>query len=273
MKRDVRATGSQSRQLTADQAAEIFDLRPDIESLSKRDMMMHCKQIGPIYGATPRTIRDIWHKRTWQNATRHLWSESTYNIKSMREGTTEQPAVGASNFCCQTLQAGYKDFGSEASFGAERQPRSQPQPTNIFKISAPGDETVYDIVKTMRNHPPHGNQDLPRHFPSPAAHANGMNTIPANSFFYNPYYLPVLPYSALAFQPPMLSPRPSTPPPWLYPQRQSPSTADLMAMILSSLLCPAVPAAAASPRPLLALLLPREGGAGLDLPPLYSDPR
>ncbi len=31
-------------------------------------------QLGKRYNASAKTIRDIWNRRTWRFATRHLWS-------------------------------------------------------------------------------------------------------------------------------------------------------------------------------------------------------
>ena len=33
-------------------------------------------KIAKMYCVSPKTIRDIWNRRTWQNETRHLWAET-----------------------------------------------------------------------------------------------------------------------------------------------------------------------------------------------------
>jgi hypothetical protein len=124
--------------------------------------MMHCKQLGPVYGASPKTIYSIWRKRIWQQATKHLW-------------ITECPQY----ICGVTVvqkEACIKDFGHQA------------------------------------------------------LHVAATHPTPATGPISAPSWLPAPPFSAFPFQPLILHPRPSTPPPWLYPQRQIPSAADLTAM-------------------------------------------
>ena len=157
--------------------------------------------------------------------------------------------------CCRAPQSPCADFG--ARYGADRCRASQSiAPINQVETSDPENEAACNVLKMSGNYPPHGSQDLPCIFPPPTIIAIGNHSEQTNDIFPGLPYLPAIPFSTLPFQPSILSPRPSTPPPWLYPQRQSPSSADLMAMILSSLLCPAVPATAASPPP-PPVLLPR----------------
>ena len=67
---------SKREKLTAKEAVEIFAMRPKAEGsiLSKRGNMTNCTIIAPKYGVSPKTIRDIWHGRTWSQATQHLRS-------------------------------------------------------------------------------------------------------------------------------------------------------------------------------------------------------
>ena len=76
MVRKFKPACSKRQQLTAEEAAEIFSLRPKTTngSNSKRGSMIHCKTIGPKFGVSPKTIRDIWRGRTWTEATKHLWT-------------------------------------------------------------------------------------------------------------------------------------------------------------------------------------------------------
>ena len=75
-KRTFKPAYSKRQQLTAEEAAEIFSLRPKPAKgiPSKRGSMIHCKSIGPKFGVSPKTIRDIWRGRTWTEATKHLWT-------------------------------------------------------------------------------------------------------------------------------------------------------------------------------------------------------
>jgi hypothetical protein len=267
MKRKIKNAGAQYRKLTADEAVEIFVLRPDIESLSPRGIMLNCKQVGSIYGACPKTIRDIWQKRTWKLATKHLWTiDST---KLMGNSTIDQPAAAcAIDFRCHFGNAGFV-AGAGPAIG-----RSRIQPTgsnkNWLNITHPGNATVHGVsgkLTTSWNHPLHGSQDLPLVFHSTAALATATHSIPGTWPLTDRPCFPAPPFSALGFRPSILIPRPPTPPPWLYPQQQSPSAADLMTMIISSLLCPAMPSAATAPPPPPGLP-PRACGAGLG--PLHA---
>eukprot|EP00961_Rhodomonas_salina_P205681 2776118-Rhodomonas_salina.1 len=77
LKRHFKPAGSKARQLTAEEAAEVYTLRPNsAKGLTlRRGGMIQCKSIAPQFGVTAKTIRDIWHGRTWATATKHLWSE------------------------------------------------------------------------------------------------------------------------------------------------------------------------------------------------------
>ena len=74
--RKFKPACSKRQQLTAEEAAEIFELRPRTSNgaQSKRGSMINCKAIGPKFGVSPKTIRDIWRGRTWTEATKHLWT-------------------------------------------------------------------------------------------------------------------------------------------------------------------------------------------------------
>ena len=47
--------------------------------------MLHCKQVAPKYGVTPKTIRDVWSGRSWAEATRPLWTEEEVKRRSANE--------------------------------------------------------------------------------------------------------------------------------------------------------------------------------------------
>ena len=75
--RKFKPSSSKRQQLTAEEAAEIYRMRPVVEGKGKRPKrgsMIRCKTIAPKYGVSAKTIRDIWRGRTWIEATRHLWT-------------------------------------------------------------------------------------------------------------------------------------------------------------------------------------------------------
>mmetsp|Transcript_33779 Transcript_33779/g.85390 ORF Transcript_33779/g.85390 Transcript_33779/m.85390 type:complete len:202 (+) Transcript_33779:122-727(+) len=87
-------------QLTAEQAIQIFQLRPRPANDGKlrRGSMMHCKVVAPKYGVTPKTIRDIWNGRTWWNATKPYWSKQERFRKAcqiMPDSATAYPTMWA----------------------------------------------------------------------------------------------------------------------------------------------------------------------------------
>ena len=92
-----KAPSSKRQQLTAVEAAEIFELRPrssNSKSLRRGSMLM-CKVIAPKYGVSSKTIRDIWRGRTWLHATEHLWTEEEKEELSSRNTATVKMASEA----------------------------------------------------------------------------------------------------------------------------------------------------------------------------------
>lgn len=112
MPRPVKPSSSKRQQLTVEEAAEIYSLRPRRSDASCGARgVIHCRCVPPLcfsdggrtssgrvlpcpcpervvtlllmpgrnlaphYGVTPKTIRDVWSGRTWAEATRHLWTK------------------------------------------------------------------------------------------------------------------------------------------------------------------------------------------------------
>ena len=86
-KRPFKPSSSKRQQLTADEAAEIYKLRPlpGKGGSLRRGSMLHCKAVAPKYGVTPKTIRDVWSGRSWAEATRPLWTEVEIKRRSASE--------------------------------------------------------------------------------------------------------------------------------------------------------------------------------------------
>ena len=61
------------------------------------------------YGVSPKAIRDIWNRRTWQNGTRHLWAENDKPMirskkpvpSSCSSGCALSTIANATNLCCR----------------------------------------------------------------------------------------------------------------------------------------------------------------------------
>ena len=69
--------------LTACQAVEIYNQKPksaeqcDLPRFSGLSVV-----IAEKYGVSPKTIRDIWNRRTWVFATKHLYTETEFRYDS-----------------------------------------------------------------------------------------------------------------------------------------------------------------------------------------------
>mmetsp|Transcript_40814 Transcript_40814/g.82247 ORF Transcript_40814/g.82247 Transcript_40814/m.82247 type:complete len:266 (+) Transcript_40814:25-822(+) len=76
--RTLKHPSSKCQQLTSEEAAEIYAMRPEVEKRSslRRGCMAKSKLLAPRYGVSSKTVRDIWHGRTWVSATRHLWTKA-----------------------------------------------------------------------------------------------------------------------------------------------------------------------------------------------------
>jgi hypothetical protein len=98
-KHSVNATDNQSSgpriTLNTQQAAEIY--RCKLEILQNATSMQEpssslqgqSTRIGFMFDVSPKTIRDVWNRRTWQGATCHLWNvedSSGFGQRTVREG-------------------------------------------------------------------------------------------------------------------------------------------------------------------------------------------
>ena len=73
---------NQTNMLTKKQAEEIYmiklsqhtrhsnELSPDY---CQRSLRGKCSFVAKTYGVSPRSVRDIWNRYTWEEATCHLW--------------------------------------------------------------------------------------------------------------------------------------------------------------------------------------------------------
>ncbi|EKX31636.1 hypothetical protein GUITHDRAFT_122181 [Guillardia theta CCMP2712] len=95
-RRPFKPASSKRQQLTAEEAVEIYKLRPIAckGGNLRRGSMLHCKAVAPRYGVTPKTIRDVWSGRSWAEATRHLWTED--EVMRRTAGGSDEDAEGPS---------------------------------------------------------------------------------------------------------------------------------------------------------------------------------
>mmetsp|Transcript_27624 Transcript_27624/g.55552 ORF Transcript_27624/g.55552 Transcript_27624/m.55552 type:complete len:248 (+) Transcript_27624:198-941(+) len=59
--------------LDAELAAYIYQIRPR-NAGSRYGSMAEAARIGTMHGVSPKTIRDIWNRKSWVKATRKLWT-------------------------------------------------------------------------------------------------------------------------------------------------------------------------------------------------------
>eukprot|EP00961_Rhodomonas_salina_P175551 2367690-Rhodomonas_salina.3 len=90
--RPFKHPSSKRQQLTSDEAAEIYSMRPEFAKGSslRRGCMVKSKMIAPHFGVTPKTVRDIWHGRTWITATKHLWTEEEITHRANRDADSDE---------------------------------------------------------------------------------------------------------------------------------------------------------------------------------------
>ena len=111
--------------LTKEQAAEIYMIRKaDRQQGIDPILGSRSAQIAKTYGVSPKAIRDIWNRRTWQNETRHLWDKH------------EQPVI---RYKKPVLLSNQRELLSESweSYGTDRSDaRSEISASHLLSLSA-----------------------------------------------------------------------------------------------------------------------------------------
>ena len=64
--------------LTAEQALQIYQSKP---SFTKHNTKGQSIPVSHLFDVSPKTVLDIWNRKTWPNATCSLWSSSKVNIE------------------------------------------------------------------------------------------------------------------------------------------------------------------------------------------------
>jgi hypothetical protein len=261
--RQFKPAGSKRQQLTPEDAVEIFAMRPKDKGtrLTKRGSMLKCKIIGPKYGVSPKTIRDIWRGRTWKDATKTQWTlEDTVHTRKYpskpkspahaRDAYTESPMPPTK---AETVAASAPRSTGGMSDGlrAYPYPESPAWPRREPCPDAPAAPTGHQLDPAWRHRglPPHriGEQAMTRsssidHAPSALIRA------------------PIDPRRHAAPQPsPTLPPRPRHPPSLLLPLGPPPGQSPL----------PPPPGQQRLPPAVAALLLSALLRSAKPLPPLW----
>ncbi|EKX39431.1 hypothetical protein GUITHDRAFT_114390 [Guillardia theta CCMP2712] len=69
LKLSRNADTTRTRKLTADAAVRIFKERVSLEAKSK---FAESEVVGKCYGVSPKTVRDIWDRKSWARHTESL---------------------------------------------------------------------------------------------------------------------------------------------------------------------------------------------------------
>ena len=82
--------------LTENDAVEIYRAK---QTKTRND----AARLGEKFGVTAKAVRDVWRRRTWTHATRHLWSsqEMREHLEGIRCPTCKLHGVGHVEAACQ----------------------------------------------------------------------------------------------------------------------------------------------------------------------------
>ena len=105
--------------LTELQAIEIYKLRKAkqkcvVRTVDNARITVSAADLAKKFNVSPKTIRDIWNRRTWTQETRHLWTED------------ERPLV---RFKCPKQQKCRLNAGS-SNYDSNSSDATIPSPTN-----------------------------------------------------------------------------------------------------------------------------------------------
>jgi hypothetical protein len=138
--------------VTEEQAIEIYKFKVDLLAKSAKEVESDPRKalknkirgesahFAKMYGIQPRSIRDIWNRRTWGFATRHLWlqeneifqSEDVYQVNDLKFAEVKLPY-----FYRNFLQASTAKANSPRRPGRPKGSRSRCQHFQADFISIP----------------------------------------------------------------------------------------------------------------------------------------
>ena len=105
--------------LTKQQATEIYMIGKLVRRMGIDPMLgSRSAQIAKTYGVSPKAIRDIWNRRTWQNETRHLWDKHEQPVIRYR-----RPVLLSNH--CELLSASWESCGTDRSLARSEELAAQ----------------------------------------------------------------------------------------------------------------------------------------------------
>jgi hypothetical protein len=90
--------------LTADQVVEIYQLRSQLHTSiepGEQQIRGRTLAVAKRFGVSPKTVRDIWNRRSWANETCHLWAPGEFPVLRSRlqkssDGNRAESTTGSS---------------------------------------------------------------------------------------------------------------------------------------------------------------------------------
>jgi len=123
--------------LTQDQALEIYKVRPMDNSPNAKPTSM---DVAEQYGVSPKTVRDVWNRKTWVKVTKPLWAAGELELflsESVRRGPGgRQPSP-------------HGEDGEENEDGRSRRPVREAR-LNKRVLEAPAEEATVAKATTPR---------------------------------------------------------------------------------------------------------------------------
>eukprot|EP00292_Cryptomonas_paramecium_P019875 CAMPEP_0113691978 /NCGR_PEP_ID=MMETSP0038_2-20120614/18801_1 /TAXON_ID=2898 /ORGANISM="Cryptomonas paramecium" /LENGTH=183 /DNA_ID=CAMNT_0000613783 /DNA_START=9 /DNA_END=560 /DNA_ORIENTATION=- /assembly_acc=CAM_ASM_000170 len=100
--------GQQRRILTQDQAISIY--------LHRKSPTLRSSAVAALFGVNPKTVRDIWNRRTWAEETQHLWEAGEEPVlRSRRRVAKFGRAASTSSSKAGGTEAAYRTASSSTT--------------------------------------------------------------------------------------------------------------------------------------------------------------
>jgi hypothetical protein len=183
--------------LTEDQAIHIYSQREKTDCFGYQSL--RSASLAKHFDVSPKTIRDIWNRRTWANETRHLWTEDEHPMirtKKQRFAlsssleTESSKSISVDNGLPQHLPAQHaqKISQSPANFFASL---SAANPSQALQVSSPA-SVSWIRLPAAQSLPP---RPTPTCCPSPIplldyAKSLRAETAPLHTSPYQPHVTP-----------------------------------------------------------------------------------
>eukprot|EP00291_Cryptomonas_curvata_P013449 CAMPEP_0172184708 /NCGR_PEP_ID=MMETSP1050-20130122/19733_1 /TAXON_ID=233186 /ORGANISM="Cryptomonas curvata, Strain CCAP979/52" /LENGTH=262 /DNA_ID=CAMNT_0012858551 /DNA_START=163 /DNA_END=948 /DNA_ORIENTATION=+ len=168
--------------LTADQARNIYLLRsastaegPAATSVSGKSSL-----VAELFGVSPKTIRDVWNRKTWTQVTRSLWSEGEACLHEREHMTPEQRAAAGDTEPFLLKRRGRPPGSKDARPRKRRYPFAEdeaPQPLATHRATIA--ETPLVASHSHTSYPPYASRTEPA---AASVVSTGKDVLPERSW-------------------------------------------------------------------------------------------